>query len=83
MKGCKINPAFGNFFPVEILPKVAQEWMWLNPLAPLMTQTRTVLLAGLSPNWETWCYSMLTGLVVAILGAMLFKRLRAGFADVL
>ena len=71
------------FFPVEVLPKVAQEWMWLNPLAPLMTQTRTVLLAGVQPNWEMWLYSMLTGLVVAVLGALLFKRLRAGFADVL
>ena len=71
------------FFPVEVLPKVAQEWMWLNPLAPIMTQTRTVLLAGNAPNWEMWCYSMLTGLCVAVLGALLFKRLRAGFADVL
>jgi len=26
---------------------------------------------------------MLTGLVMALLGALLFKRLRAGFADVL
>jgi ABC-type polysaccharide/polyol phosphate export permease len=30
-----------------------------------------------------WGYSMLLGLCVAVLGALLFKRLRAGFADVL
>ena len=71
------------FFPLEVLPKVAQQWMWLNPLAPTMTQTRTVLLLGQWPDWTVWGYSMLLGLCVAVLGALLFKRLRAGFADVL
>jgi lipopolysaccharide transport system permease protein len=71
------------FFPVDVLPKVAQEWMWLNPLAPIMTQTRTVLLLGQWPQWDVWLYSMLTSLCMALLGALLFKRLRAGFADVL
>ena len=71
------------FFPLEVLPKVAQQWMWLNPLAPTMTQTRTVLLLGQWPDWTAWSYSMLLGLCVAVLGALLFKRLRAGFADVL
>jgi lipopolysaccharide transport system permease protein len=71
------------FFPVEVLPKVAQEWMWLNPLAPIMTQTRTVLLLGQWPLWDVWLYSLLTGLCIALFGAVLFKRLRSGFADVL
>lgn len=71
------------FFPVDVLPKVAQDWMWLNPLAGPMTQTRLVLLDGVWPNWSSWGTSMLTGLAVAWLGAVLFNKLRPGFADVL
>lgn len=71
------------FFPVDVLPKVAQDWMWLNPLADPMTQTRLVLLDGVWPNWSSWGASMLTGLAVAWLGALLFNKLRPGFADVL
>lgn len=71
------------FFPVDALPRDLQAWIWLNPLAPIMTQTRTVLLQGEWPQWDSWCLSLGACLVVAWLGAALFRRLRPGFADVL
>ena len=70
------------FFPVEALPARVQQWMWLNPLAPVMTQTRTVLLQGVSPDWSAWALNLLGCLGIAVLGALLFNRLRQGFADV-
>ena len=71
------------FFPVQALPRAAQAWIWLNPLADPMTQTRRVLLEGLWPDWHGWAVSMLVGSAVAVAGALLFRRLRHGFADVL
>lgn len=71
------------FFPVEALPARLQDWMWLNPLAPIMTQTRLVLLQGLWPEPLTWLSSFLSCLAVAAAGAAVFHRLRRGFADVI
>lgn len=70
------------FFPVEVLPKGLQQWMWLNPLAPIMTQTRQVLLAGQWPDWGSVFFSLLLSVGVAVMGALLFRRLRTGFSDV-
>lgn len=70
------------FFPVEALPRPLQPWMALNPLAPVMTQTRTVLLQGQWPDLLSWTGSMATGLVLMVLGAWTFRRVRPGFADV-
>ncbi len=70
------------FFPVEALPATVQQWIWLNPLAPVMTQTRTVLLQGAWPDWSAWAWNLLGCLGIAALGALIFHRLRQGFADV-
>lgn len=70
------------FFPAEALPKAVQQWMWLNPLAPIMTQTRTVLLSGAWPDWGLWLGSLGVCSAVAVVGALIFDRLREGFADV-
>lgn len=71
------------FFPVEVLPAKVQEWMWLNPLAPIMTQTRTVLLQGQWPDWSQFLLSLATCTLIAVAGAVVFKRLREGFSDVI
>lgn len=71
------------FFPVEALPQKLQGWMWLNPLAPVMTQTRAVLLDGRWPDWTAWAGNGLYALALAGTGAWIFKKLRPGFADVL
>jgi lipopolysaccharide transport system permease protein len=70
------------FFPADALPAELRNWMWLNPLAPIMTQTRTVLLQGQWPDWGLWSLSLLASLMVAWAGAALFRRLRPGFSDV-
>ena len=70
------------FFPVEALPGGLRDWMWLNPLAPIMTQTRTVLLDGRWPDWSLAFWSLVASLAVAWAGAALFRRLRPGFSDV-
>ena len=70
------------FFPLEALPVALRPWMFLNPLALIMTQTRQVLLDGQWPNWSALGLQLVACCAVALLGAAFFKAARKGFADV-
>lgn len=70
------------FYDAASLPPALQLPLGLNPLAVVMTQTRQVVLAGQWPAWDLWAGVMLAAMVVALLGAALFARVRSGFADV-
>lgn len=70
------------FFPVEALPERFRSYMVANPLAEPITQTRRVLFEGLWPDWHAWLMHALVCLLVAVVGAAWFARVRRGFADV-
>lgn len=70
------------FFPVEALPIALRPWMFFNPLALTITQTRQVLLDGQWPNWSALLLQLLACCAVALLGAIFFRAARKGFADV-
>ena len=70
------------FFPLEALPPLARNWMVLNPLAEPITQTRAVLMDGVWPDWGAWVVHAVGCLLVAVVGAFWFARVRKGFADV-
>jgi lipopolysaccharide transport system permease protein len=71
------------FFPVEALPTAVRPWLLANPLAWVMTGTRDVLLAGRWPDWGTWALLLAACSLLALAGAVFFRRVRVGFADVL
>ena len=70
------------FFPVEALPAKIKSWMFLNPLALTMTQTRQVLLAGHWPDWLALGLQLAGCVLLAVAGAAFFRATRKGFADV-
>lgn len=70
------------FYPVESLPPYLHGWMALNPLAEPITQTRRVLFEGQWPDWSAWALHASACLALAWAGALLFARVRRGFADV-
>lgn len=70
------------FFPVEALPAAARPWMFLNPLALTITQTREVLFDGAWPNWSALAMQFITASAIAAGGAAFFNAARKGFADV-
>lgn len=71
------------FFPTTALPESVRGWMALNPMAEPITQTRMVLLEGVWPDWSAWGLHAAGCMVIAVLGAIWFERVRKGFADVL
>jgi lipopolysaccharide transport system permease protein len=70
------------FFPVEALPAAVRPWMFLNPLALTITQTREVLLDGVWPQWQPLAMQLIASCVIAGGGAAFFHSVRKGFADV-
>lgn len=80
-----VGQAFGIFisfwfwltpivYPINILPKVGQDLMMYNPLAPLLGAVQNVLVQGLWPNWMNLIYPALLGLILSMLGWRLFKK---------
>ena len=69
------------FFPVEALPQRVRGWLMLNPLAPVITATRDAL-AGRTPDAWALLAVAAAGIGLAVLGALFFRRVRPGFADV-
>jgi lipopolysaccharide transport system permease protein len=70
------------FFPAEAIPPAVRPWLFLNPLALTITQTRQVLLDGVWPDWSAYTIHFAACIAVAIAGAAFFRAARKGFADV-
>ena len=65
-----------------IPPSIRDIYGYLNPLAPVIDGYRRTVLLGVPPEWSTFIPAAGTGLVVLLLGFMLFKKLETGMADV-
>ena len=63
-------------------PVIWQFLQW-NPLLQIIDAMRQVILWGGQPNWFSVAYTWIFGLVVLLIGAWFFNRLRPAFADVL
>nr|WP_248797616.1 ABC transporter permease [Pseudomonas sp. MWU13-2105] len=71
------------FYPVTALPERFQPLMYLNPLAQVIENARSVLIWERLPDLGAWCLSLLVSGLLAWLGLVFFQRTRGGFADVL
>ena len=63
-------------------PAIWQFLQW-NPLLQVVDSLRQVILWGGNPNWIGIGYAWVFGIVVLLIGAWFFDRLRPAFADVL
>lgn len=70
------------FYDLKKLPAGLRDALGWSPLAQVIEQTRAVVVRGEAPDAAALMAAGLAGLVVAVLGAALFKRVRGGFADV-
>lgn len=71
------------FYPAAALPEHYRHLLYLNPLTPVIEQTRDVLFWGNLPDFAGlsvyWCATAL----IAWIGFAWFQKTRKGFADVL
>lgn len=71
------------FYPVTALPEEFRQWLYFNPLTPVIEQSRDVLYWGKQPDFALLGIYALASAVIAWLGFAWFQKTRKGFADVL
>lgn len=71
------------FFPISALPENYQIFIKLNPLAPVIEQSRQVLFWGNLPNPYEYGLCLIVALIIACFGFYWFQKTRKGFADVI
>lgn len=71
------------FYPVSMLPDWAQQWIYLNPLTLVIQLSRSIFLGNPWPDTSSLAIFIAFSVFVALLGALIFAKLRRGFADVL
>lgn len=70
-------------YPVSLVPERLQWIVWLNPLTPVVEESRKLLLYGQQPDYLICLYLFLFSLTVFQLGFACFVKMKKGFADVL
>ncbi len=70
-------------YPISPLPEKYQKIIRLNPIAPIVSESRKVLIFGQLPDWILLGGMFLIGLFMAVSGYWWFQKMRKGFADVL
>ncbi len=71
------------FFPATALPESYRPLLYMNPLTPVIEQTRDVLFWGKYPDFTLLVIYLLVTSVIAWSGFAWFQMTRKGFADVL
>jgi lipopolysaccharide transport system permease protein len=71
------------FYPATALPETYRHWLYLNPITPVIEQTRDVLFWGNAPDFALIGIYWLATAIIAWLGFAWFQKTRKGFADVL
>jgi lipopolysaccharide transport system permease protein len=71
------------FYPASALPEAYRALLYMNPLTPVIEQTRDVLFWGKMPDFPMLGAYLIATSVIAWLGFAWFQKTRKGFADVL
>jgi lipopolysaccharide transport system permease protein len=71
------------FYSAATLPEKYRHFLYLNPLTPVIEQTRNVLFWGKPPDYYILSIYYLASALIAWLGFAWFQKTRKGFADVL
>jgi len=70
-------------YAATAVPTRFRTYYYLNPIAGLMDAIRWSILGTGQPEWWTVGYSATIGLIVLIVGAVMFRRMEREFADVI
>lgn len=70
-------------YPPSSLPKQFETITKLNPLTPLMEGYRTIIIQGKMPELQGLLYFTAFTAIITLIGFFVFRKLKAGFVDVL
>ncbi|NJN10925.1 MAG: ABC transporter permease [Richelia sp. RM2_1_2] len=71
-------------YPITSIPESWRGWiLWLNPLAAIVEVYRDFVLVGEVKHWGELGVASTASGIIFIIGFLVYKKLRPGFADVL
>ncbi|MBO4292349.1 MAG: ABC transporter permease [Lachnospiraceae bacterium] len=68
-------------YPVEMVPKNFLKLFYLNPMTSVTIAYRDILYYGCPPQMGTLLNAAILGVLVLVIGEILFSRLQRGFAE--
>lgn len=68
-------------YPIDIVPENLMKIFYLNPMTSVIIAYRDILYYGQIPELKTLLNAMILGIVVLIIGKIMFSRLQRGFAE--
>ena len=71
------------FYPVTALPEEYRQYLYINPLTPIIENVRNVLFWGNPPDLQLLGIYLTVSMLVCWFGFAWFQKTRKGFADVL
>lgn len=71
------------FYPITAIPEKYRFLIEMNPLTFFVENSRSVLVFGRTPDWNSLLFWYVISIFVAWTGKFVFRRLRHGFADVI
>ncbi len=71
------------FYPASMVPNKLKWIISVNPVAIIIENSRSSLLYGLWPSWQSVLAIFLVSLLVAVMGYSFFMRSKSTFADVI
>jgi lipopolysaccharide transport system permease protein len=71
------------FYPVTMIPERVRPFVWLNPMAILVSMFRNVVMDGTMPALWKLAAFLLCAVTVFWCGLVLFNKTKWEFADVI
>ncbi|UYC11550.1 ABC transporter permease [Xanthomonas sp. CFBP 8445] len=71
------------FYPIDAIPASFRPVLYINPLAPIVSQIRDVLMWGKGLDPVVYSLCLVVSIATFFFGYAFFQRTRKGFADVL
>lgn len=71
------------FYTVEIVPEPYKRLLLFNPLTPIVTNVRAVVLWGQAPVWSELGVGYILSAIIAVFGYAWFMQTKKAFADVI
>lgn len=68
-------------YPISMIPEELLPIFSMNPMTPIITAYRDVLYYKQIPQMETLLHGFILGIIVLIIGEVLFRKLQRGFAE--
>jgi lipopolysaccharide transport system permease protein len=68
-------------FPISIFPEQVAKLLSYNPMVPIIDSFRDILLFGRGPEWGSLAYAASVGIVLLLIGVLIFRRSEKTFAE--